>query len=183
MADVFISYARPDRELAKALAEELVARGYSVWWDAELVGTDKFRDVIWAELSQAKAAIVIWSKNSVCSEFVRDEAGRAQKSNRLIATHQPGFDIATIPLGFGERHSHNVREIEQTLKALSKLGVGAVAERGNKAPEVIQSAKNSPSDTTPPKLKLRKQKLKKVSLGRDEACHRRSIAGQKLPVI
>lgn len=32
MADIFISYATEDRERAKALAEALELRGWSVWW-------------------------------------------------------------------------------------------------------------------------------------------------------
>ena len=36
MADVFISYARGDRSFAQAMATELAAAGFSVWWDREL---------------------------------------------------------------------------------------------------------------------------------------------------
>jgi len=132
MADIFISYARPDRETAKQLADSLASRGYQVWWDAELVGSDDFRDVICEELSLAKAVIVIWSENSVRSKFVRDEAGRADSKNKLIATCEPGFDMETLPLGFGGRHCQPVDELEQTLKALSRLGV---LPAGQKPPE------------------------------------------------
>jgi hypothetical protein len=41
MADIFISYARPDRARAKALAEALERNGWSVWWDRGiLLGVD-----------------------------------------------------------------------------------------------------------------------------------------------
>jgi hypothetical protein len=33
MTDVFISYAREDRETAAKLAKVLEDQGYSVWWD------------------------------------------------------------------------------------------------------------------------------------------------------
>jgi hypothetical protein len=33
MNDIFISYARSDREKAKAISEALERRGYKVWWD------------------------------------------------------------------------------------------------------------------------------------------------------
>jgi TIR domain len=59
VADIFISYARPDRAIAEALATNLMARGYSVWWDAELLGSDDFYEVILEALRNAKAAIVI----------------------------------------------------------------------------------------------------------------------------
>ena len=54
MSDVFISYAHEDRPLAEALAKDLGQRGYSVWWDAELVGSDNFQDVILAAQSQSR---------------------------------------------------------------------------------------------------------------------------------
>jgi TIR domain-containing protein len=59
VADIFISYARPDRPAAERLAKLLIAKGYSVWWDTELLGSDDFRDVIHEELRAAKACIVI----------------------------------------------------------------------------------------------------------------------------
>ena len=62
MADIFLSYARPDREFAQKLANRLIQCGYQVWWDTELVGSDDFRDVILDELKLAKAVIVIWSE-------------------------------------------------------------------------------------------------------------------------
>ncbi len=123
MADIFISYARADRGIAKQLASSLAARGYQVWWDAELVGSDDFRDVIFDELTLAKAVIVIWSENSVRSKFVRDEAGRADKKNKLIATCIAGFDMESLPMGFGGRHCQPVDKLDQTLKALARLGV------------------------------------------------------------
>ena len=123
MADIFISYARADRGIAKQLASSLAARGYHVWWDAELVGSDDFRDVIFDELTLAKAVIVIWSENSVRSKFVRDEAGRADTKNKLIATCVAGFDMESLPMGFGGCHCQPVDELDQTLKALARLGV------------------------------------------------------------
>jgi TIR domain len=57
MSNVFISYARQDRSLAEGLARDLEGRGYRVWWDAELVGSDDFQDVILVALTKARAAI------------------------------------------------------------------------------------------------------------------------------
>ena len=79
---------------------------------------DDFRDVILDELKLAKAVIVIWSESSVRSKFVRDEADRADKNDKLIATCMAGFDLQSLPLGFGGRHCHSVEELQRTLKAL-----------------------------------------------------------------
>ena len=40
MSDIFLSYAREDRKMAHAVALALQRRGWSVWWDREiLIGT------------------------------------------------------------------------------------------------------------------------------------------------
>ncbi len=49
MSDIFISYAREDREIAGRLAGALEAAGWSVWWDSKLrAGTST-----WACLGRA----------------------------------------------------------------------------------------------------------------------------------
>jgi len=40
--DVFISYARPDRERIEALATVLASEGYAVWWDHDISGGAAF---------------------------------------------------------------------------------------------------------------------------------------------
>jgi hypothetical protein len=97
--DVFISYKREEREIAKAIAEVLARRGYRLWWDAELLPGDTWRDAITAVIKQARAVVVLWSEKAVDSSFVRDEAARALNSKKLIAVRLDGCET---PLGFGE---------------------------------------------------------------------------------
>lgn len=127
MADVFISYARADRPVAEALARDLSSRGISVWWDAELVGADDFTDVIFEALRQARAAIVIWTKSSAKSRFVRDEARFALHLNKLIAVKAASLDIYAIPFGFQGQHTDDVNNREQIFRAVQKLGVRPMA--------------------------------------------------------
>ena len=74
MADIFISYARENREVAATLANALEAQGWSVWWDTRLSGGEAFDEVIEAELDKAKCVIVLWSEASVKSRWVKTEA-------------------------------------------------------------------------------------------------------------
>ena len=123
MADVFLTYAHDDRQIAEALAEDLIARGYQVWWDVDLAAGDDFREVILAELKTATATIVIWSPASVKSHFVRDEANLALRRTRLIATRTAGLAADDIPLGFQGVQSYLVSERTRIVQALVKLGI------------------------------------------------------------
>jgi TIR domain-containing protein len=128
LSDIFISYARDDRPLAEALAKDLQERGFSVWWDTELVASDNFQDVILAALSRAKAAIVIWTKLSVFSNFVRDEARYALFHNKLIATKAGELDVIDIPFGFQSQHTEDVLSRENIVRAIEKLSIKPVSK-------------------------------------------------------
>ena len=136
MADIFISYARADWVIAKALAESLTAAGYELWWDVHLIGIDKFRDVIQRELRAAKAVVVIWSKDSAASSFVRQEADEARQFNKLISTRVDGFQILDVPLGFREQHIEYIGDQPKIIAALEKLNVprGAASQTATEQP-------------------------------------------------
>ena len=97
MADIFISYAREDREWVEKLANSLVAEGFTVWWDWDLLVGKRYRETIETELQTAKAAVVVWSQHSIRSDFVRDEAEDAQQRNILLPLLK---EIVRPPAGF-----------------------------------------------------------------------------------
>ena len=84
MADVFISYSRSHREFTRTLAKELEDKGITVWWDTDLIAGESFRERIIQELKGCKAAIVIWTPDSVHSDYVLSEAERARTAHKLI---------------------------------------------------------------------------------------------------
>ena len=73
MSDIFISYASQDREQAEKLSQALEKHGWSVWWDRVIPVGRVFEDVIEEEIGKARCLIVLWSKNSVGSEWVLAE--------------------------------------------------------------------------------------------------------------
>lgn len=91
MADVFISYSRHDRAIAKDLAEDLHARNFEIWWDSKLYAGVQFHNVIRNHLRLARAVIVIWSEHSVGSIWVVGEAQLAANEGKLINTLVPKF--------------------------------------------------------------------------------------------
>jgi TIR domain len=60
MTDIFLSYASEDRERAGKLATALEGRGWSVWWDRNIIAGATFDEVIEHELETAKSVIVLW---------------------------------------------------------------------------------------------------------------------------
>ena len=82
--DIFLSYARTDRPVARTFAECLGEEGFNVWWDASLHSGETFDEVIEQKLRDAKAVVVLWSPRSVASRWVRAEATLADRRNKLF---------------------------------------------------------------------------------------------------
>lgn len=97
MADVFISYARSDRGLAADLARALRERGWSVWWDRQILPGATFDEIVERELGAASAVIVLWTERSVSSRWVRAEASDGLERGVLVPVV---VDPTTIPLEF-----------------------------------------------------------------------------------
>lgn len=105
MSDIFISYAREDRACAEALAAALAARGCSVWWDSQLRAGEVFDDVIEAELQGVDCVIVLWSRHSVRSPWVRAEAGVGLERAVLFPIR---LDESPVPMLFRQLHTVEV---------------------------------------------------------------------------
>ncbi len=112
MNDIFISYAREDRSTAGMLARHISQAGWQVWWDHALNPGDSFRAVIEEQLRTARLVFVLWSRHSVKSPFVLDEASRAQRRGVLVPIIVDDIDPETLPLGFGGLHSVNLSDWE-----------------------------------------------------------------------
>ena len=123
MADIFISYKSEERALPEALASDLRAAGYSVWWDVDLVGGAAFRAQILEKLNAARAVIVIWTPASVQSEFVLDEADHAKQQGKLIPVRLPELDPRHIPLGHRQAQTCLLSERPRILGALQAMGL------------------------------------------------------------
>lgn len=84
MPDVFISYNREDRDRAGVIANALEAEGFSVWWDAALRAGETYDEVTEKNLRTAGAVVVLWSKQSSNSKWVRAEATVGERSSTLV---------------------------------------------------------------------------------------------------
>lgn len=102
---VFLSYARADRARAEKLAAALSDAGLEVWWDALIEGGAAFSQSIRTALDTADVVIVAWSKTSIDSDWVRDEAAVGRERKRLVPL---SLDGSEPPLGFRQYHAIDV---------------------------------------------------------------------------
>src|SRR4030095_13349753 len=84
MSDILLSYARVDSDKARQFEAALERCGWSVFWDRELVPGEGYRRAIERELKEARCVIVLWSRTSVESEWVLDEAEEGNKKGCVI---------------------------------------------------------------------------------------------------
>ncbi|HEY8587276.1 MAG TPA: TIR domain-containing protein [Rhodanobacter sp.] len=133
MADVFVSYARSDRNRVAPLVAAIEARGWSVWWDPRITPGQEFDRLIDAEIRSARAVLVAWTPASVDSRWVRGEAREGADRGILVPVR---FDRATLPIDFRAFHSIDVdpaapeSATEEMLRALEDL----VSRRGGDPP-------------------------------------------------
>jgi len=97
MADIFIGYARLNRETIEKLASAIEASGYSVWWDRQIIAGSEFSMDIERELNAAKAVIIAWSHHANASPWVKDEAAVARDQAKLVPI---SLDKEPPPMGF-----------------------------------------------------------------------------------
>lgn len=97
MANIFLSYAREDREAAERLARALEARGWSVWWDPEILPGESWDEVIERELNDSRCVLVLWSRTSVRKHWVKVEAEEGRKRRILLPVL---IDDCSPPLAF-----------------------------------------------------------------------------------
>ena len=84
MTDLFISYASEDLERVRPLVTAFEEQGWSVWWDRELVAGPSYEDKIEAALDEARCVVVVWSRLSIKSQWVRTEAHEGLEREILV---------------------------------------------------------------------------------------------------
>jgi hypothetical protein len=97
MAQAFLSYARENKDFAEVLATQLEQSGFDVWWDHEIPAGADFRENLDVHLKSSGCIIVCWSKASVQSRWVIEEAEDGAARGILIPVL---CEDAEIPRGF-----------------------------------------------------------------------------------
>ncbi len=97
MADIFISYNHEDEARVIDLVHALEEKGWSIFWDRRIPAGKTWQSYIGQALSDAKCVIVAWSRHSITSKWVIEEANDAEERGLLIPVL---LDSVKPPLGF-----------------------------------------------------------------------------------
>lgn len=128
---VFVSYSRGDRKRALPVIQLLEAAGFAVWWDGMLEGGEHFANTTAHALDSARAVVVLWSKTSIASHWVHDEATSGRDRRCLVPL---SLDGAEPPLGFRQFQVIDISQArirrgdaasEALLRAVAALHEGA----------------------------------------------------------
>jgi formylglycine-generating enzyme required for sulfatase activity len=157
MADIFLSYSSKDKERVKPLVLALEREGWSVWWDRRTLAGDTFDRMIDRELKGAKCLIVVWSLNSINSDWVREEATYGKSRNALFPAR---IDHVDIPLGFGLIQavdlsewtgSESDTEFQHLVESISaKIGRNEVTSKPGPSPQAQIAFVHSPPQSSTP---------------------------------
>ncbi len=96
-ASVFVSYSRADKDHARRIIDLLEGAGFRVWWDDALEAGTTYVETTEQALENAEAVVVLWTKTSTGSNWVRDEAMSGRERGCLIPVSMDG---SIAPLGF-----------------------------------------------------------------------------------
>jgi hypothetical protein len=136
MADVFVSYAREDEARVAGLVRALQSHGLGVFWDRQIPPGRTWREHIGAQLAGARCVVVAWSKHSIGSDFVAEEADDARQRGALVPVL---IDPVLPPLGFRSLQAADLcdldadgppRHIEALLRAIDAIQAGHAAASG-----------------------------------------------------
>jgi formylglycine-generating enzyme required for sulfatase activity len=150
MADIFFSYKSDDRAAVEPLVRLLEAGGFTVWWDPSIVPGERYASVIHRALDEAACVVVAWSRRSVDSIWVQDEAGFARDRGVLVPVSLDGVDP---PLGFRQLQTVSLADWQgrpdDPRVAHFLAGVRRLAGGSGKAEAAVVAPAPAPAATIP----------------------------------
>ena len=139
MAEVFISYARANEDVAKRVASGLKASGFEAWWDDQLPAHRAYSDIIEQRLRGAGAVVVLWSEDAAQSQWVRAEADFARTESKLV---QALLDGTLPPMPFNQIQCADLSNWRGNRKhrGWAKLVEGVAAVVAGESPQAAKPA-------------------------------------------
>jgi hypothetical protein len=157
MNDIFLSYAHGDLERVTRIISACEARGWSVFWDRTIPAGKTWREIIGGALDGARCVVVAWSRTSIKSDWVQEEADEGRKRGILIPIL---LDDVSPPLGFRGLQAASL--VDPTTAALRPVLASIAALLDTSSPaahEATQDTRDVPKAPT-------EQSRNRASLGR-----------------
>jgi TIR domain len=107
MSDIFVSYSNEDRDRVLPLVTALQEAGWSVFWDRAIPAGKTWREVIGSEIQTCRCVVVAWSRKSVESHWVQEEAETGKQKCILIPVL---LDYVEPPFGFRSIQAANLTD-------------------------------------------------------------------------
>jgi hypothetical protein len=127
MADVFISYAHQDKAFADGRGLEWVLKSkapeLTIWRDDGIAAGAHWSEDIGENLRAAKCVVVIWSRNSWASPWVRQEAFYALMERKLVPMRvddvvlEPPFNAVQVVLNNAKGYEALVAAIRLKIRS------------------------------------------------------------------
>jgi hypothetical protein len=148
MADIFLSYANEDREMARAVAGLLESAGCTVWWDRRIPAGRTWRSMIEEALRDMRCMVVLWSTHSVDSDWVKEEAEEARALGKLIPVL---IEPVKPPVGFRSIQAADLTDWDGSKESIGARQLIADLESlmGKPRPRRFPEAKETPRKNRP----------------------------------
>jgi formylglycine-generating enzyme required for sulfatase activity len=164
VSDIFLSYASEDRDRVRPLAEALIQEGWTVFWDRIIPVGETWNDMLEEELEAARSLLVLWSKNSIKSKWVKIEANEGLRKG--VPLFPLLLDGVLSPLAFRDIQAADFSRwdgttesaVFQTLARDIKRTLGS-PESPEPGPSEIKSSEPEhveapPPETKPPEIRM-----------------------------
>ncbi|RXK85137.1 TIR domain-containing protein [Chlorobaculum sp. 24CR] len=99
MSDIFLSYSQKDEERVRPIVRHLESLGWTVFWDRNIPPGRTWDEYIEMHLDAARCVVVVWSKDSVRSHWVKTEAEEGRRKQILVP-----LKLDEVTLGLAFRH-------------------------------------------------------------------------------
>jgi hypothetical protein len=141
MADVFISFSTLDTERVERIHDNLIERGFDVWWMRNLLPGDSALQTVSRELAGARRVVLAWSRHAAESPYVEGEIMHAFGARKLVPVRiekwaWPAFlsSVQYIDMTATEDEAEAWRQVEARLRQTRQFDAPRLAGRLIAAP-------------------------------------------------
>jgi hypothetical protein len=119
--DVFISYEHQDLQHAISFKGKLEGRGLKAFYAKEIGGGDRWRNELRSRIRDCREFVVLLSKRSLKSEWVRAECGAAWGLDKRITPVRIDVPVGRLPAWIEEYHSIEMEKVDDWMARVSDI--------------------------------------------------------------